>query len=219
MERSATDRVGNVAALVIVLIVNGLASGLPLGGQTTGQVSAKYPSLFTPAGFTFAIWGIIYLSLIAFVIYQALPGQRNSQTIAKITPLFVVNCMSNAAWIFAWHYDFLWLSLLLMVVTLLTLVQIYRLLSAAGEPDSITEWLCLRLPFALYTGWITVATIANISVLQTANGWDDAGLSAVDWTLLKLAMRVQKRHQPRFTIKLLLSVPGKFRQCRSQSDS
>lgn len=188
MERSVIDRVGNLAAFVTVIIVNGLASGLPLGGQTTGEISAKYPSLFTPAGFTFAIWGLIYLSLAAFVIYQALPGQRNSQTIAKITPLFVANCLANAAWIFAWHYDLLWLSLLLMVVTLLTLVQIYRLLSAAGKPASVTEWLFLRLPFALYTGWITVATIANISVLQTANGWDEAGLSAVDWTLLKLAL-------------------------------
>jgi len=71
---------------------------------------------------------------------------------------------------------------------LLTLVQIFRLLMAAGPVSSITEWFCLRLPFSLYTGWITVATIANLSCVQFAMGWDDAGLSAIDWTLLKLAI-------------------------------
>jgi len=188
MERSLRDWGGNIAAFVAVIIVNGLANGIPLGGQTTGEISAKYPSLFTPAGFTFSIWGLIYLSLAAFIIYQALPAQRNNQLIAKITPLFVANCAANAAWIFVWHYDLLWLSLILMAAILITLMQIYRALAAAGPAASGAEWLFLRLPFSLYTGWITVATIANLSCLQIAYGWDDAGLSAIDWTLLKLAI-------------------------------
>jgi benzodiazapine receptor len=188
MERSVRDWGGNIAAFVFVIIVNGMANGIPLGGQTTGEISAKYPSLFTPAGFTFSIWGLIYFSLIAFVIYQALPAQRSNQTLAKISPLFIANCAANAAWIFVWHYDLLWLSLLLMAAILLTLIQIYRMLLAAGPAGSASEWLFVRLPFSLYTGWITVATIANISCVQIAMGWDNAGLSAVDWTLLKLAI-------------------------------
>jgi benzodiazapine receptor len=188
MQRSLKDWGGNIVAFIFVIIANGLANGIPLNGQNTGEISAKYPSLFTPAGFTFSIWGLIYLSLTAFVIYQALPAQRGNQTLAKISPLFIANCIANAAWIFVWHYDLLWLSLLLMAVILLTLIQIYRTLLAAGPAGSKSEWLFLRLPFSLYTGWITVATIANISCVQIAMGWDNAGLSAVDWTLLKLAI-------------------------------
>jgi benzodiazapine receptor len=188
MLRSVKDWGGNIAGFIGVIIVNAMANGIPLNGQNTGEISAKYPSLFTPAGFTFSIWGLIYLLLTAFVIYQALPAQRNNQTLAKISPLFIANCVANAAWIFVWHYDLLWLSLLLMAAILLTLIQIYRTLLAAGPAGSISEWLFLRLPFSLYTGWITVATIANISCVQIAMGWDNAGLSAVDWTLLKLAI-------------------------------
>jgi benzodiazapine receptor len=188
MQRSVRDWGGNIVAFIVVIIVNGLANGIPLNGQNTGEISAKYPSLFTPAGFTFSIWGLIYLSLTAFVIYQALPTQRDNQTLAKISPLFIANCAANAAWIFVWHYDLLWLSLLLMAAILLTLIQIYRMLLAAGPAGSKSEWLFLRLPFSLYTGWITVASIANISCVQIAMGWDNAGLAAVDWTLLKLAI-------------------------------
>jgi benzodiazapine receptor len=188
MQRTVRDWVGNIAAFICVVAVNGLANGIPLNGQNTGEVSAKYPSLFTPAGFTFSIWGLIYVSLTAFVVYQALPAQRGNQTLAKIGPLFVTNCVANAAWIFVWHYDLLWLSLVLMAAILLTLIQIYRLLLAAGPADSKSEWLFVRVPFSLYTSWITVASIANISCVQIAMGWDDTGFSAVDWTLLKLAI-------------------------------
>jgi benzodiazapine receptor len=188
VQRSSKDWVGNIAAFICVVIVNGMANGIPLNGQNTGEVSAKYPSLFTPAGFTFSIWGLIYLSLTAFVVYQALPAQRGNLTLSKIGPLFITNCVANAAWIFVWHYELLWASLLLMAVILLTLIQIYRTLLAAGPASSKSEWLFLRVPFSLYTGWITVASIANISCVQIAMGWDNAGFSAVDWTLLKLAI-------------------------------
>ena len=186
--RTVKEWGGVIAAFVLVIVVNGMANGVPLGGQTTGEVSAKYPTLFTPAGFTFGIWGLIYLLLAAFVIWQALPAQRNNAKISAISGLFIANCVANAAWIFVWHYDLLWLSVFLMIAILLTLVQIYSALTAAGPPASATEWVLLRLPFSVYTGWITVATIANLSCLQYAMGWDNAGLSVLDWTLLKLAV-------------------------------
>ncbi len=185
--RAARDWGGIVAAFAAVIIVNAMANGIPLGGQTTGEVSAKYPTLFTPAGFTFGIWGLIYLLLAAFVLWQALPGQRNNPRIAGISTLFIANCLANAAWIFVWHYDLLWLSLLLMLAILGTLVQIYRTLEAA-RPLAMTEKLLLRLPFSVYTGWITVATIANLSCVQLAMGWNDALLTPLNWTLLKLAV-------------------------------
>ena len=187
MTRSISDWVGNIAVFIVVIVANGLANGLPLGGQTTGEISAKYPSLFTPAGFTFSIWGLIYLGLVAFVIYQALPAQRDNKTIARISQLFAASCVANASWIFFWHYDQLGLSLIMMVAMLLALIGIYRYL-AADEDASLGQRLFVHLPFSVYTAWITVASIANISAVQTSMGLDDWGMPAMDWTLLKLAV-------------------------------
>lgn len=181
MARSKSDWIGNIVAFIVVQVVNGMANGVPLGGQTTGEISAKYPSLFTPAGFTFAIWGLIYLSLAVFVVYQALPAQRDNDTIASIGFWFKLNCAANALWIFAWHYDLLIISLVLMVCLLWTLVRIFRIVDSGSD-------LLVKFPFSLYAGWITVATIANISVLQTAYELNDIGLTAIQWTWLKIAI-------------------------------
>jgi benzodiazapine receptor len=188
MERRLSDWAGNIAAFILVIVVNGMANAIPIGGQTTGQVSAKYESLFTPAGYTFSIWGVIYLALTVYVFYQAMPKRRENVVLAKISPLFKLNCLANALWIVAWHYDFLVISLLLMFVILATLIRIYRILGIADGPASTGRKLFVHIPFSLYTGWITVATIANMSAVQAAMGWNSLGLSAIDWTLVKLAI-------------------------------
>lgn len=188
MQRPLLDWGGNLAAFMLVVVLNVLSNALPINGQTMPEISAKYPSLFTPAGFTFSIWGVIYVALLLFVIYQALPSQRNNEKIAGISRLFQINCVANASWIVAWHYDLLHTSLLIMLVLLVTLILIYRALLGAIEHAPVTQHLFLHIPFSLYTGWITLATIANISTVQTGNGWDNIGLTAVSWTLLKLAL-------------------------------
>ena len=185
--RGAVDWLGSIAAFILVIVVNVLSNALPINGQSMPEISAKYPSLFTPAGFTFAIWSVIYLGLLAYVIYQALPSQRTNPGLAAISKLFVANCVLNAAWIYLWHYDLLVLSVLCMFAILVTLVLIYRKL-AAIEEASLAQRIVVHVPFALYTAWITVASIANISAWQINSGWDDVGLSAVDWTILKLAV-------------------------------
>ena len=184
MTRKINDWGSNILAFTLVIIINALANIIPLGGQGTGAVSAKYPSLFTPAGYTFSIWGLIYFALTAYVIYQALPAQRNNQLLAKITPWFLLSCVANSGWIFAWHYDALVISLLLMLVILVSLLRIYFLLTPASGGQ---RWF-INLPFSIYTGWITVATIANASALQTAMGWNDVIMSATSWTQFKLAL-------------------------------
>ena len=188
MQRPFRDWGGNLVAFAIVILLNFLSNALPINGQTMPEISAKYPSLFTPAGFTFAIWGVIYLGLLVFVIWQAFPAQRSSDKVARLSIWFQINCLMNAVWIVLWHYDLLALSLLVMFVILATLILIYRTLIADIDTASFTEHLVLHLPFSLYTGWITLATIANASVLQTSNGWDYVWLTAVQWTLLKLAV-------------------------------
>lgn len=187
-QRSLADRAGNIAAFTLAIFVNVLSNALPINDQTMPEISARYPSLFTPAGFTFSIWGVIYIALLAFVVWQALPAQRDNALLARISPWFKINCVANASWLVAWHYDQLVLAMLLMLVILATLVQIYRALIARIDTAPFLQHLTLYLPFSLYTGWITVATIANASIIQTANGWDSAGIAAVQWTLLKLAL-------------------------------
>lgn len=188
MQRDGLDWGGNLVAFALVVVFNVLSNALPLNGQTMPEISAKYPSLFTPAGFAFSIWGLIYLFLLLFVIYQALPAQRSNAAIAAISPVFKINCVANAAWIVVWHYDLLLLSVILMLVILATLVTIYRSLLAQAEDIRAVSYVALHLPFSLYTGWITVATIANISVLQLVYGWDNVGLTAAQWALVKLAI-------------------------------
>lgn len=188
MQRSLWDWAGNIAAFAVVIVMNTLSNALPINGQSMPEISAKYPSLFTPAGFTFSIWGVIYVALLAFVVWQALPAQRSTAKVAAVSPWFKVNCVANALWLIAWHYDQLVVSMLLMLVILVTLVRIYARLIREIETAPFAEHLVLYLPFSIYTGWIVVATIANASILQTAWELDAAGIAAVHWTLVKLAL-------------------------------
>ena len=187
MQRNIADWGGNIVAYAIMILLNVLSNALPINGQSMPEISAKYPSLFTPAGFTFSIWGVIYLALLIFLVWQALPAQRDNAKVAAISAYFKINCLLNALWIVVWHYDLIIVSLLVMLGILVTLILIYRTLIRGIAAAPWVEHIVLYLPFSIYTGWITLATIANASVVQTAYGLDDAGIAAVQWTLLKLA--------------------------------
>lgn len=188
MNRSMLDRGGNILAFALVIAVNVLANALPLGGQTTGQVSANYSSLFTPAGYVFSIWGLIYAGLTAFIVYQALPAQRSNPRLARMHVAFVANCIANAVWLFLWHYEWIVASMVAMIVILATLVWIYRALEIGGADVSLAERWLVHLPFSLYTAWITVATIANLSSMQAARGWVGIGFDEMTWTVIKIAL-------------------------------
>ena len=188
MERKVGDWGGTIGAFILVILVNYLSNVLPLNGLTQKDISDKYDSLFTPAAFTFSIWGVIYLALTVFVIYQALPAQRQNDLVSKVSKLFILSCFANILWLFVWHYNFLVVSVIFMLAILTILIAIYRALGISYTQVTWTQRLCLHLPFSLYLGWITVATVANISILQNGMGWDDVLLSATDWTLLKFAL-------------------------------
>ena len=172
--RSLTERLLNVLAYVLMIVVNTLANALPIGGQTTGEVSARYPSLFIPAGYVFSIWGLIYLLLLGFVIYQALPAQSRNSRLRAIHKPFLFSCAANAAWIFSWHYNQVLLSFALMLGLLTSLVFIYRHNQVYVNQQTMRAhhrgivYLCVCLPFSVYTAWICVATLANLSALQLA---------------------------------------------------
>lgn len=188
----------NVVGLVIMLVVNILANALPINNITTGAVSDGIPSLFTPAGYVFSIWGIIYLALIGFGVYQALPSQKDNPRLERIGLWFFISSLFNSAWIFAWHYGQFALSVILMLGLLVSLLLTYLragIVNRTRLNDSnksraarIAEYIFIDLPFGIYLGWISVATIANISSLLVVLGWGGFGLSASVWTIIMLVI-------------------------------
>jgi translocator protein len=178
----------NIIGLLIVLIVNGMASALPINGRNTGEISNLYPVLFTPAGYVFSIWGVIYLFLIGFVIYQALPGQASNPLLGRIGSLFVFTCVFNSAWIFAWHYDWINLSVVIMLALLVTLILIYLRLESSGKSAKPGDKWLIKVPFSVYLAWICVATIANISIALYKAGWNGWQLGSVTWTIIMIVI-------------------------------
>ncbi|MFZ0548528.1 MAG: tryptophan-rich sensory protein [Candidatus Promineifilaceae bacterium] len=182
----------NILAFAAVLVVNFLSNALPINGKTAQEISDALPSYFTPAGYTFAIWGLVYLALLGFVIYQALPGQRQRPFQSKIGWLFVVSSVLNISWLFSWHYEVYPLSVVLMVALLVTLITIYQRLNI-GRPDPslpTAEKLLVQGPFSLYLGWITVATIANIASFLVYLGWDGFGIAGPTWSAIMISAAV-----------------------------
>jgi benzodiazapine receptor len=178
----------NILAFILVVTVNGLANSLPINNQTTGEISDKYPVMFTPAGYVFSIWGVIYLGLLVFVIYQALPAQRDNPRLERVGYWFVWNCVFNSLWIFLWHYELMLWSVLVMAGILVSLIVIYLRLETGRSKVATAEALFLRLPFSIYLGWISVATIANVSVLLYSLGWDNFGQMEQAITVILLAI-------------------------------
>ena len=183
MNRDLLRQSANVAALLLTLVMNALASLLPLAGRTTGEVSDRFPVLFVPAGYVFSIWGLIYLGLIAFAIYQALPAQRDNPRLRRIGYLFVASCLFNSLWLVAWHNLQITLSLLLMVGLLLSLIALYLRLQPSDSAPVIERWT-IDGPFSLYLGWLTVATVANTTAALYNAGWGGWGLPDALWGVI-----------------------------------
>lgn len=177
-----------VFTTLLTLIVNALANILPLNGLTTGEISDSFQVYFVPAGYVFSIWGLIYIGLIAFTVYQALPSERNNPRLARIGGWVILANLANAAWIFLWHYLLFPLTLVAMLVLLAALIMIYLSLKATRSAAPPRERWLVQVPFRIYLGWITVATVANFnSVLDYVN-WNQFGVSAAAWMGIILAV-------------------------------
>ncbi len=187
MNKDKTRQLLNVIATVAVLVVNGLANALPLNGLNTGQISDQFNVLFVPAGYVFSIWGLIYVGLIAFAIYQALPSQRDNPHLRRIGWWYALGCAANCAWIFLWHYQvFVW-TLVAMLTLLASLIAIYLRLDIGRAKVQTAEFWATHVPFSVYLGWISVATIANVTDVLDYIGWGGWGLSPEAWAVLMLA--------------------------------
>ena len=186
MKRDTLRQWINLLAVVATIVINGLANALPLNGQTTGEISDRFQVYFVPAGYVFSIWGLIYVGLIAFAIYQALPAQRDNPRLRSIGYLFTLSCVANIAWLFLWHYEVFPLTLVAMLSLLLLLIAIYlRLGIGRAQVSTADKWL-VHIPFSIYLGWITVATIANVTSLLDYLNWSGWGISPEAWTVIML---------------------------------
>ncbi|CAH1190161.1 hypothetical protein PAECIP111893_00205 [Paenibacillus plantiphilus] len=178
----------NIVGVAAVIAVNMLAALLPLNGQTTGELSDKHPVLITPAGYAFSIWSVIYVLLIGFAIYQATRTGRRKGIAASIGPWFLISCLLNMGWIFLWHYEYVTSSGFIMIALLLTLLVIYRRVQKAGYILTFGERIFVQLPFSIYLGWISVATIVNLSIVLDNADWNGFGLSDTAWAVIMLAV-------------------------------
>lgn len=177
----------NLLGFVGTVVVNALANILPINNRTTGELSDLYPNLFVPAGLTFAIWGLIYVLLAIFVTYQLIPSiRRDAQKVyfvQRIGPLFFISSLANIGWIFAWHYEMVSLSLVMMLILLGCLIAIYLRLNIGKSEATKAEKYAVHLPFSVYLGWITIATIANVTALLVNINWNTWGLSEQFWAV------------------------------------
>jgi hypothetical protein len=178
----------NWAALVGMLAVNALANILPINGYNTGQVSAMYPNRFVPAGFTFGIWSVIYILLIGFVVMSSWlrwrhPGQPADRLAGQVSPYFIGTCILNAGWILAWHHLQTTLSVLIMLIFLSMLIRIYLLLQPYRMALTPAQRAWMYIPFVVYLGWISVATIANITAWLVGLDWNAWGINQSRWSI------------------------------------
>jgi hypothetical protein len=175
----------NILAFVLTVLVNGLAGSTTiLGGKTTAEVSDVNPTLITPAGYVFSIWGVIYILLGIFVVFQALPSQKGKDYHRKVGWLFVLSSLLNVVWLFLWQFEYLSISVAVMFLLLITLIAIYLRLNIGKSMVSFREKLAVHAPFSVYLGWITIASIADVAVTLVSVGWDGFGVSQEMWAAL-----------------------------------
>ena len=183
--------VANGAALIVTIVINYLSNTGVFNGNTMATMSARYPSLFTPAGYAFSIWIVIYLGLLGFIFYQgrALRGNAEADTVVgQIGWWFVLSCVANCAWVLAWLYDQTGLSVLIMIFLLFCLLRIIWRTDMELTDPPLRTIAAVWWPFCFYFGWITAALLANISAWLTSIGWTGWGLPPSAWAIIMIAV-------------------------------
>jgi translocator protein len=215
MNRDTARQIVNVVATVLMIAVNILANALPLNNQPTGEISDRFHIYFVPAGYVFAIWGLIYLALIGFAVYQALPSQRENPRLRRIGYLYAVSSALNILWIFFWHFNVFLGAIIVMLGLLATLIAIYLRLGIRTAPVKTAEKWLVNVPFSIYLGWISVATIANASQFLDYVNWSGWGISDQGWAIIMILaatfiglLMVLLRRDIAYTLVLVWALAG-----------
>ena len=183
----------NLASVILVIAVNYISQAFSFNGTTIGEISARYVNLFTPASYAFAIWGIIFLALLGYGIFQvrrAFFSEKESPFILQTGYWFAMANLLNCFWVFAFVYDYTGLSVLVMFGLLFSLIKIILNTNMERWDAPITTIAFVWWPICLYSGWISVATIANISAYLAKLNWDGGPLSEVSWTIIMIVVAV-----------------------------
>ncbi len=204
-----------IVSVASAITLNALASILPINGQNTGQISDSFKVYFVPAGYVFSIWGIIYIGMITYTIYQALPSRRQDSDMRASGWWYALGGFANGAWILAWHYLQFPLSVAIMALLLVSLIMVYLALRPSFATATTSQKWLVHYPVSLYLGWITVASVANITVLLEWANWDGFGLSDLAWmgivlgavALIAGLMNWRQRDLP-FSLVLLWALAG-----------
>lgn len=188
MSKDTVRQYVNLLAMLAALTVNILSNALPLNGLNTGQISDQFKVFFVPAGYVFSIWGVVYIGWIAFVIFQLRASQKSSPRLRSLGYWFALSCVFNAAWLFCWHYQQFGLSVIVMLALLTTLILSYLRLDVGRLQVGAAERWSVDIPFSVYLGWVSVATIANISDYLYFVGWNGFGIAPQVWAVIMLAV-------------------------------
>ena len=188
MSKDSVRQLANALSVLLALAVNILASTLPLNGQNTGEISDRFLVYFVPAGYVFAIWGVIYIGWIAFILFQYRKDQRESPRLRKLGYAFALSGVFNAAWLFCWHYNAFGWSVVVMLALLAALIVSYLRLNVGLTPVNNAEKWSVDIPFSVYLGWISVATIANITDYLYLINWDGFGIAPQVWAVIMLTV-------------------------------
>jgi len=184
VNRSLIRRLLVIAATVLTIVMNALANIIPFNNLSTGEVSAEFDNYFVPDGYVFSIWGVIYIGLVLYSIYQMLSRQADNPRLKAIAPAYIVSALANSIWLLLWHFKLLPWSMLTMLVILACLLVIYLRLGVGRSSVSKGERWLVHLPFSIYLGWISVATVANAGAWLSQTSWNGFGISAPVWAVM-----------------------------------
>lgn len=188
MNKDLFRQISVFVSLIIMITVNVLSNALPFNGITAPEIADQFDVYFVPAGYVFSIWGLIYVGLIGYAVYQLLPAQRDNPRMRQIGWWFVLSSAANSIWLVLWHYGYYGLSVLAMLTLLSSLVVIYQRLGVGRQSVSAGERWFSHITFSVYLGWITVATVANITTYLDFVNWSGFGISPEIWTFTILAV-------------------------------
>ncbi len=180
----------NLGAILAALGINVYTNINPPNGVTIGEISNTTfrDVLITPANYAFAIWGLIYLGLVSFGIYQGLPDQRRNPQLLKIGYLITIASLSQIAWVFLFQYGFFVLSLVAMLGILIPLMVIYVRLGVGKERVPRNDKWWIHIPLSIYFGWISVATIVNVAIALYSVNWNGWGITPEVWAAIVLVV-------------------------------
>jgi len=186
MKKLTPRQIITIFITVLTIVLNILANALPFNGQGTGEISDRFSILFVPAGYVFSIWFLIYVGIAAFTIFQARPEQADNPLINRIAPAYWVANTANIIWLFFWHWEQFPLTLAAMLIILVSLIYLYLQFRRVEKPLTKQEKRFIKIPFSVYLGWISVATIANVTQVLYFINWDGFGLAPEVWTVIML---------------------------------